>query len=273
MSYAEEIMLMPMIVHDHLLTKMEITEQEKTIITSRAKEIDTGAVPLPMSNVVLGLPMKPDPTADYCLGACSESWSFEDLVCQKKLVADLTVDITSTGKIWEFHNTWENVLEMHFTSNLRRVFGLKSWNLNFLFEFRSNFQQVGQLCLFYTNLPDVLDSYHFRLQDHATDPYADYVVQTQLPHRKIPMGEDQDCLACIKWLSPHTASFGVDMYQNDGNHSKMMNVPYYDMGRLKLYVPFGMQVATGVDSTMNVRVWSWLSNFTYGAYRPHDAAL
>lgn len=252
---------------------MEPTETQKNSMDSRAKEIDTGAIPLPMGNVLLGLPYKPDPTSSIKLGGSTPSWTYADLVSQKKLIADIKIDINSTGKQWKFLNTWDNVLKTHFSSDLRKMFGLKAWTINFLFEVRSNFQQVGQLCIFYSNLPKVLETYHFSTTGNS-DPFDDYAIMTQLPHRKIPMGEDQDVVVSLRWTSPHSFSFGEDMYAYDGIESgDGLITPYYDMGALRLYVPFPMQVATGVDSVMTVRVWSWLSDFDTGAYRPLDSIL
>jgi hypothetical protein len=250
---------------------MDNSEDTKNIISSRAKEIDTGAIPLPMSNVILGLPYKPDPTVSYKQGSAAQTWTYKDLVSQKKLIADLVVNTNSTGVIWTFNNTWENVLNTHFSGGLRALFGLKSWTMSFMFEFRSNFQQVGQFCLFYANLPKVLETYHFDIQKQES-AYKDYGIMTQLPHRKIPMGEDQDCIVSLKWLSPHTSAFGTDMYAWRSDPSSDSS-PWYDMGSLRLAVPFPMQVATGVDSTMTVRVWSWLEDFTAGAYHPQDGSL
>ncbi|ASK12213.1 putative capsid protein [Solenopsis invicta virus 2] len=258
---------------------MEPQEQQKNEVISRAKEIDTGAVPLPMSNVILGLPYKPDPTTVDKTGVMSRPWSFADLVSQKRIVADLHIDNTTNGKVWEFHNTWMNVLNTIFKTtgstageeHLRNLFGLKSWTLNFTFQFRSNFQQVGQLIIFYTNMPRLLKNYH-SATDVTEDYYSSYMVQTQLPHRKIPMGEDQDVDVSLKWISPHAAAFGSDMYA-DGQTVYDYTSYLYDMGTLRLHVPFPMEVATGVDSAMTVRVWAWLSDLTTGAYKPYDSVL
>lgn len=251
---------------------MDNSEDTKNIISSRAKEIDTGAIPLPMSNVILGLPYKPDPTTSRKQGSVAQSWTYGDLVSQKKLVADIIVNTNSKDELWTFNNTWDNVLNLHFQgTEFRKLFGLKSWTINFMFEFRSNFQQLGQFVIFYANIPKVLETYHFDIQKQ-TSAFKDYGIMTQLPHRKIPMGEDQDCIVSLKWLSPHTSSFGSDMYSWGATPSLDFS-PWYDMGMLKLSLPFPMQVATGVDSTMTVRIWSWLSDFTTGAYHPQDSAL
>lgn len=254
---------------------MDNSEDTKNVIISRAKEIDTGAIPLPMSNVLLGLPYKPDPTTSIKAGSVARSWTYADLVSQKKLIADIQIDNTSEGTIWTFQNTWDNVLKTHFSGDdgIRLLFGLKSWTISFLFEFRSNFQQVGQVCIFYSNLPKVLETYHFDVRNQQS-VYKDYGVITQLPHRKIPMGEDQDCVVSLKWLSPHSSSFGNDMYEWSAAEPNPDSLtPWYDMGSLRLAVPFKMQVSTGVDPTMTVRVWSWLSDFTAGAYHPQDKLL
>lgn len=256
---------------------MEPTEAQQNTVNSRAKEIDTGAVPLPMSNVLLGLPYKPDPTAIINAGSAARSWTYADFFQQKQLLTDIKIDTSSKNKVWEFGNKWENVLmNIYGNENLRRLYGLKSWNLNFCFEFRSNFQQVGQFCLFYSNLPANMINYHFRniSSQRAYDPFTDYTIQTQLPHRKIPMGEDVNLDIQLKWNSPHSASFGLDMYSTAPvDDPSTISFPFYDFGTLYLYVPFPMEVSTGVISTMSVRVWIYLSDLAYSAYRPVDEAL
>lgn len=256
---------------------MEPSEAQQNIETSRAKEIDTGAFPLPLSNVLLGLPVKVDPTAVVSMGSVSRPWTYSELVEQKQLLVDIKVDTTSKDKIWRFDNTWINVLQTHFGNlDVRKLFGLKSWNLNFEFEFRSNFQQVGQFCLFYSNLPKTLENYFFRnISSNASfDPFADYTIQTQLPHRKIPMGEDINVSVLLKWNSPHSASFGLDMYNDKGDlDDGTVDTPFYDFGSLNLYVPFPMQVSTGVNPVLSVRIWTYLSDFAYSAYNPKDSSI
>lgn len=247
---------------------MEAIETQKNIVQSRAKEIDTGAVPLPLSNVMFGIPRKPDPTSSYSVPSASQPWTYASLVTQKKRIADLKIDTSSSGKIWEFPHTWENVLKTHFTSDFRKLFGLKSWTLNFTFEFRSMYQQLGQFVVFYSNLPQLLEHYHFGKINAAEDPFS-YLVMTQLPHSKIPMGECVDLNVSLLWNSPHSSSFGTDSFITDVG----TDAPEYDMGTLKLYVPFPMQVGKGVDSTMTVRIWTWLSDFNYSDYRPSDSIL
>lgn len=256
---------------------MEPTETQQNTNVSRAKEIDTGAFPLPLSNVLLGLPVKHDPTALKTQSAVSRPWSFSELVSQKQLLADIKVDISSKNKIWSFENTWINVLQTHFGNiEVRKMFGLKRWTLNFDFEFRSNFQQVGQFCLFYSNLPKTLENYFFRHVSAQAefDPFADYAIQTQLPHRKIPMGEDLDVHVELEWNCPHAASFGLDMYNTNGDiNDGTLTTPFYDFGTLRLYVPWPMEVSTGVSSVMSVRIWTYLTDFKYGAYNISDSAI
>lgn len=253
---------------------MEPNEIQKNSELSRAKEIDTGAIPLQLSNVLLGLPYKPDPTALESSSATTRPWTYVDLAAQKKLIKDINVSTTSNGKIWDFNYTWENAMNTHFSGpSFRRLFGLKSFTINFQIEFRSNFQQVGQFVIFYSNLPKNLRNYHFGIGDNSKDPYSNYQIQTQLPHTKVPMGEDLNVDVSLKWLSPHTSSFGTDLYSQDGRTDTSPTVPYYDMGSLFLYVPFPMEVASGVNPNMSIRIWSWLTDLKTGAYVPDDQWL
>lgn len=242
---------------------MEPSEQEKTIQLSRAKEIDTGAIPLPMSNVLLGLPYKPDPTSVDKTAGSTQMWTYSDLVSQKKLLADIKVDQQSSGVIWKFDNNWNNVIKTHFGS-IKKLFGLKSWTINFKFEFRSNFQQVGMLNIFYSNSPASMVPYHFF---PVENPFDDFTVQCQLPHRKIMMGEDQDCDISLSWISPHKMAYGTEMFGIEDL------TPVYDQGQLFLAVPFKMETASGVDSVMTVRIWTFLTDFKTGAYKPYDDIL
>lgn len=262
------------------VTTMEPGQQGKNEEHARAKEIDTGAFPLQMSNVVLGLPYKPDPTAVLHGTAKTRPWSYGDLVSQHKLLADLTISAGNSntagtsGRVWHFRNTWRNVVNTHFGLNFKKLFGLKSWTVNFRFQFRSNFQQVGQSLISYTNIPAQLWDYHgLTTEARSLFDIGDYMVHTQFPHRKIAMGEDVDVEVALRWLSPFEASFGTDVYDYEGDGVKNSWSEGYDMGTLFLSVPFSMEVATGVDPSMSVRIWSWLTDITYAAYTPEDSVF
>lgn len=237
---------------------IQTTTQEK----GRAKEIDTGAIPLPMSNVLLGLPIKPT-TIDIVDNSAvsAQTWTWQDLVSQRKLISDINIDTNSSGIVFSFRNTW-NSIQTNIFRNFDFLFTLKSWTLNLHFEFRSNFQQVGQFVIFYTNLPPTLNNFHFG----NSTPYSDYALITQLPHRKIPMGEDVNLNVQLKWLSPFKSAFGNGQYIPSG-YSQFVN---YDMGTLHLSVPYKMEVAQGVTSNTTVRVWVSLSDVSYAGYSPSD---
>ncbi|BBM96511.1 putative capsid protein [Colobopsis shohki virus 1] len=239
--------------------------QPTTKEQSRAKEIDTGAVPLPMSNVLLGLPIKPTTVDQVDRSAVkAQPWTWQDLVSQPKHLSDINVTSTSTGIVYTFRNTWNNVQNLIFRK-LDPLFTLKSWTVKLDFEFRSNFQQVGQFVLFYSNLPPTLNSFHFGV----TEPYTDYALITQLPHRKIPMGEDVNCCVLLKWISPFKSAFGNGQYLPAGDH----NSSNYDMGTLHLSVPFKMEAAQGVVANTTVRVWASLVDVSYSGYAPSDTVI
>lgn len=246
---------------------MEPNSEQKQIETSRAKEIDTGAFPLQLSNVLLGLPYKPGSDLDES-SASTRPWSWNELVSQKKLIAN--INITSATKqdepIWEFWNSWNNLIEnSHFKGNLGQLFTCKSWDLNFKFEFRSSFQQVGMSLINYSNCPRPLEGYFYQGKAiHA------FVTQTQLPHRMIQMGEDVDLDITLKWNAPWKTAFDSRFYSTSLNDYL---VDDYWMGVLRLYVPFKMHVATGVDANMTVRIWSYLTNVKSGGYLPRDDIL
>ncbi|UHR49690.1 MAG: hypothetical protein GuPV2_gp1 [Guiyang polycipivirus 2] len=248
---------------------MEIIQSQNTTEKlSRAKEIDTGAIPLPMSNVLLGLPVKPT-TQDLTdrSSVSTKNWDWKDIVSQKRLVADIEITSASKGRIWSFGNNWQNVQTSIF-GNLEPVFTLKSWTINFEFEFRSNFQQVGQSCIFYSNLPANMLSYHFNLASLNPHPFDDYSIMTQLPHRKVPMGEDVNVTVSLKWLSPFKSAFGTSSYDIINYDTSS-----YDMGTLYLAVPFPMQFAMNVTPNNSVRIWAYLSDVTYGGYAPSDKII
>lgn len=252
---------------------MEQLQATKNEVKSRAKEIDTGAIPLPMENVLLGLPVKPDPTTDMKISVKTRPWTFGELVSQYKLVASIDVDSTKKGIVWYYNNCWRDVVKYHFGTNFQQLFLLKSWTLCFKFEFRSNFQQVGQFLISYTNIPQLLWSY-FNLDDESSFMRSDYLMHTQFPHRKIAMGEDVDVTFKCKWLSPFQAAYGTDGYAYDSKDGAVTTEdPGYDMGTLFLSIPFEMQTATNVDNHMTVRVWTYLEDLVYAAYDPTDGVF
>lgn len=246
---------------------MEPLEIEKNEIDSRAKELDTGAIPLSMENVILGIPQKFVEFRDLA-SVIANDWSFKELISQKKLYKTITINGSSTSGIIElFRNSWNEVIKYHFNT-MKDVFLLKSWTLNYLFEVRSNFQQVGMMNLFYTNIPQILIPYIVN-----GNRFASFQTQTQLPHRKVFFGEDSDILVSLKWLSPWKSSLpdyhyfysSADVPGNDKMYDD------YDMGTLYLSVPYPMEVAAGVSANKTtIRVWTFLSDLEYSGYNISD---
>lgn len=255
----------------------QVQTQKNNVSETRAKQIDTGATPLPMSNVIIGLPRKPStPALDTRVGATAQTWTWESIVSQRRKIADIKVDQSSKGVIWSFHNTWSNVLKTIFRNQLESLFTLKSWTIVFEFEFRTNFQQVGQFVVFYSNLPSNNKSYHFNLQQNTDpDPYEDYLIQTQLPHRKIPMGESVDVNVDLKWLSPMKGAFGNTSMLVYGStpSDTVATDDLYDMGTLFLAVPWPMELGMNVTPDCSVRIWASLADVTYAGWMPNDTSI
>lgn len=272
---------------------------------SRAKEIDHGTIPLSMTNAILGLPQKPGLNKDDQSSVSAPKWSYDQLVGQKKLLTTLTIN-SSTNKdfgnkpVFVFQNTWRNIWKIHFNS-LNSIFLFKSWRVNFAFQFRSNFQQVGMMALSYSNYPVDSIPYLINKQQsvvYTLDPKYDqntcvypwlqdvYEVTElddmraiyQLPHTLVFMGEDQDVNVSLEWLSPFKAS--IDSWNPKKDFNPKNAIPGkvgpttfnndYDMGTLRLHVPVPMRVSTGVIDKLTVRVYTWLDNLEYSGYVPTD---
>lgn len=178
---------------------MSITENEKPIIADRATEIESGATHLQSSNVLLGLPEKPDPMESHRTNALASNWTFAQLLGQKKLIATINFGQTwpADRKIWSFQHTMNNVVDMHFRS-MTKLFKIWRWTLHFLFEFRSNFQQVGHILVVNHTMPK---NYAFNILG-KDDVWKNYRAITQLPHQKVFMGEDTDVECTLKWDAP-----------------------------------------------------------------------
>lgn len=234
---------------------------------ARAKEIDSGTYPLSMENVILGLPYKPNSTILDQGSVSAQKWTYGDLVSQRKLITTLSVSSANyaNSELWSFTNSWHNVHNTHFRT-LQDLFLAKSWTLNFEFEFRSNFQQVGMFCVSYCNVPKRLIPYLY------TPYFYFYNQQCMLPHRNVFAGEDQNLKISLKWNSPLKASLS-DYYAGESSTGSHPNADDYDMGWIMLTNPAPIQVAQGVDNTMTIRIWSWLSDIEYAGYYPTDLRL
>lgn len=241
-------------------------EEQKNEIVSRAKEIDTGPIPLSMENVILGLDSKPGPSVDNLSSILANSWNISEFVGQRKLRA--LVDISTSSRtdepLWQYEHTWANVVADHLRG-FSSSFALWSWKLNFHFEFRSNFQQVGMMMISYTNFPKSTRRYLY-----PDKVFNQFVVQSQLPHKFVMMGEDNDVVVGLNWVSPFKAAPTSEVYhveQGIVNNN-------YDMGTIYLWAPFKMMLASGVTSnTMTVRIWSFLTDVKYSGYSPDDSSL
>lgn len=241
---------------------MSLPENQKNEIISGAKEIDTGAIPLPLSNVLFGLPYKPDPATNDISGIKSDTWDYGKLISQKKLLATITIKKETSGSVWSFWCTWKNVVDLHIGDRNKHLFLMRHWDLKFLFEFRSNFQQVGQSIVFFSNCP--AHAARFLRYD-----YENYYTATQLPHVKVNMGEDIDIPVSIKWNSPLKGELSDDFEYKTADQTSN-GFFGYDMGTLHLAVPWPMETAEGVWPEMTVRIWSWLDATSYGGYNPTD---
>ncbi|UUV42133.1 MAG: putative capsid protein [Macrobrachium rosenbergii virus 2] len=242
---------------------MQPTEQAKTEIKARAKEFDTGPVPLSMENVILGLPSKPGPSVDNLGSVLANSWNLTEYIGQRKFVkcVDITPSSTTIEPLWQYHHTFSQVVVDHFRKFVG-TFALRSWKLNFHFEFRSNFQQVGMLMVVYHNMPS-----NFRKYMYPDRVFNQFVVQSQLPHKFIMMGEDQDLVVGLNWLSPFKASTAGEVF----SHPSGDEHNDYEMGEISLWAPFAMQVASGVTANkMTVRIWSYLTDITLAGYTPSN---
>lgn len=261
---------------------------------SRAKEIDHGTIPLSLSNVMLGLPVKSGIQFDDRSSVSSTPWAYEQLVSQKRLLTTLQISQTTPTDqpIFLLPNAWDIIRKLHFR-NLDSIFFLKSWKWHLTFQLRSNFQQVGMVTISYVNLPLNAFSYYFArpaaqkttdifsLQDLSVGAVASYdgpfpvdklAAIYQLPHSLMMLGENQDLEVCMDWLSPFKSAFNPTEYGSiNAPNSEALG---YDMGHIRVHVPIPLTVATGVaDNVATIRIWSHLTDVKYAGYDPTDSNL
>jgi len=271
------------------------TESQKIDTTSRAKEFDHGTIPVSMTNAILGMPTKTGNQFDDRSSISATKWTYDQLAGQRQLIAALQINkVTDTIKpVFVFPFTWNQINDTFFNS-LAKLFYFKSFKLNFCFQFRSNFQQVGMMTVSYSNFPFSAVPYLFGTK--ANTPYSpisesnpptgkemqyplimDRYFTTeldslkaiyQLPHTLVMMGEDQDVPITINWLSPFKAGF--DNVDNSGTGAALYYTNDYDMGNLRLHVPIKMNTAANVSDVLTVRIYGWISDIEYSGYVPTD---
>lgn len=267
------------------------TESQKIETTSRAKEFDHGTIPVPMTNAILGLPTKPGNQFDNRSSIAATKWTYDQLAGQRQLIGSfsITKSTDAVKPVFVFPFTWNQINKTFFNS-LAKLFYFKSFKLNFCFQFRSNFQQVGMMAISYSNYPFSAVPYIFGSK--ANTPYTpittgdgnemfypkimDRYFTTeldsmkaiyQLPHTLVFMGEDQDVPITINWLSPFKAGFENKEYTTQNAYYYTND---YDMGNIRLHVPIKMNTAPGVSENLNVRVYGWISDLEYSGYTPDD---
>jgi hypothetical protein len=255
---------------------MEPSEQEKPQIQARATVIDTGAIPLPLSNIPLGIPDKPDIMASHHGNSSAAMWSLSEIFSQQKLIGTYNIS-TSTAvdkPVWSFQHTFQNVLDLHFRE-LQGLFSMYSWTLHFRFQFRSNFQQVGQVLIVNHTIPQRLLPFLIGTKPLKTLE-ENYMLMTTLPHVKVPMGEDIDVDCSLKWNVPVQApTFTKEHYTLPSGDVPLPDTLtlQYDMGSVFVIAPIQMEVAQNVTPNMTVRIWSWLTDVKMGGYSPADAII
>jgi len=247
---------------------MELNEEQKEINTSRAKEIDSGVLPQPFDTSLLAANLPPEVNLDRS-SVSANSWSLAALLSQKILIGNfnLTVGQDPTLPLFTFRNSFNNVYNTHF-GKLGGLFPLKSWKVHLLFEIRSQFQQMGLINIFYTNIPQRLQNYLIG------ENLKEFLVQTQLPHRLIALGEDSDFDFSMSWNSPFKSAVDAVMFATNNLPEVNNYLPYddYDMGTVYVTNPFPMEVAAGVSTPQaTIRVWTYLSDITYAGYTPKDS--
>nr|UCS96412.1 MAG: ORF1 [Polycipiviridae sp.] len=273
---------------------IEPTANQQNEVDSRAKEIDQGTLPLSMQNVILGLPTKPGLQFDDRSSVKATPWTYEQLISQKQLINVITISKENSKNPGDIHfilpNTWDLIEKMHFRK-LKDLFFLKSWKWKLIFEFRSNFQQVGMLALSYVNCP--ADAYPYLTHEPLQAPGVPYYTSSdgnygtpktlgptaldtpqaiyQLPHRLIFLGEDNDVECTFNWLSPFKSTFEQQAYST--LYAKKKGDTQYDMGQIRLHTIVPMDYSIGVTPTMTVRIYSQLTDVEYSGYMPTDQIL
>lgn len=255
--------------------RMEPTETEKPTIETRAFSDESGATPLTMEDSVAQIPRQIDPMASHHEDSSFKSWSLNELLSQKRLIG--TYPITSSQKngtmIYQFRHTYENVASIFLQNDANLIFSCTSWKLHFRMEFRSNFQQVGQVLVSQHCIPAGMLTYLLSMGDPGDFPKS-YYYMTMIPHVKVPLGEDTDVEVTMDWNAPTGSTPSRrDAYLNPSTTELQIYPIQYDMGSLYVTVGQQMQIAEKVNPNAYVRVWAYLTDLKYGAYTPVSTFL
>lgn len=239
----------------------------------------SGAKPLEESGLPLGIPKQIDVMASHHDHAGTARLALTTLLSQDKLVDTITINsaTSQTVPVWKFTHDASSVLQMHMRT-YADFFHMSSWTLHFKFEFRSNFQQVGQCLVVQHNIPERTFWYLIGKRsgsDSYAELYSDYKLMTLLPHTKVSMGEDVDVHATMNWnLAVEGCQSSYAGYSwPPGDGIKGFKNEIQRMGHIFVIAPIPMQIAQGVSPNMSVRIWSRLSNLKLSAYDPKDTVL
>lgn len=194
---------------------------------------------------------------------------------QEKKVGTFTIDTSSSASapIWTFWHNFGDVAALHFPSR-KNDFRNFSWNLHFRLQFRSNFQQVGQIIVVQHNMPPEVIQYLLEVEDASAAIASNYGRMTMLPHTKVPMGEDTDVHVEMPWNLPEIctyASLGNYNYNVNGSGVPQKKVP--TMGCVMIVPAIQMQVAANVNPQMTVEIWSWLTDLRLSGYDPRSGFI
>lgn len=248
-------------------------ENENDQIAERAGVFQSGATNLSESTLPLHIPRQPTLPIESSEQVRSAAWTVSEILSQEKLITTLDIG-DKVGEVWNFRVTPSNVLKMHMR-RFADVFRLYSWTLHFRIQFRSNFQQVGQIIVGQNNIPEQTMYFLMGGIDAPTRFKNSYKMLTMLPHTKVPMGEDTDVHVEFQWNLPVPSAYSMASYQHRflPIESTNMKKIEWDMGEVFVTVPWKMEMAAGVNPSLSMRVWSRLSNVTMGAYDIRDNTL
>lgn len=267
-------------------------------IVSRAKELQISEAPTSTVDRPEDAATK-QPTQSLTTIA-TPSWTFAQMYGQKRIFGTYNVTADQDGPIFSFHHCPAHIIRTFDLEHMRDIFNFYRATPKFTIEIQSAMQHVGALILTYNPLvctvdtgfsaqlnstwdirTDLLNSDYFNqlMYNIKTDSFKSRKNKILLPHQLIPLGNNSNTVYQMPWQSTRKALPIIDDWQFDPrDFDPNVRIPYYQssfssllfypMGSLELSIYAPLQIATGVNPNLTVRVWVELPDLQFFGYNP-----
>lgn len=202
-----------------------------------------------------------DPMVDRALSD-APPWSMSQIFGKKRLVTSIDITTSSTGLVYEFINSVENVLSLFANPDLTLYFNYIRYDIVFDLEVQSHFQHQGALLVGVWPLARTDVWYTFNNVAQVIEFPASITNLVKMPHDFITFGHNGNYRVTLPWMCNQNMLPIRTQSSNDApNRLKPIN-------SLNIYIFDQLRAVASAVGTSTLRIWANLENIKYSGYVP-----